>query len=428
MKWLYRIIFVPALLIASPYYLWRMIKRGGYRKDFSQRLGFFPLLPPKDSSRRRLWIQAVSVGEIQAIGPLLRGLKNSGKTEVVLTTTTSTGYHLARELYAELCLKIGLFPIDFWPCSHIAWGRIQPDAVVLTEGELWPEHLGHAERRHVPALLINARLSDKSFQRHQKFNWFTKSLVQKFSWIGAGSEADANRFEKVGASANRIEVTGNLKFDVPSTDPLSHAEKNKLRESLGFGQASSTVVILGSSTWEGEETLLLETVKQLRNSGVDTRLLLVPRHAERREALMKEIRLSGLSYHQRSVGGTTAPANTIVHLADTTGELRTLTPATDLAFCGKSLPPHEGGQTPIDCAASGVPLVYGPGMSNFREICRGLESIGSATEALDVTSAKEALMALAKDEKKRLQQSQTAVIWHEKNRGATERTLQKLLS
>lgn len=428
MKWLYRIIFLPALLIASPYYLWRMFRRGGYREDFGQRLGLFPHLPPKDSSRRRLWIQAVSVGEVQAIGPLLRGLKHSGKTEVVLTTTTSTGYRLARELYADLCLKIGLFPIDFWPCSHIAWGRILPDCVVLTEGEIWPEHLGHAERRHVPALLINARLSDKSFRRHQKFNWFTKSLVKKFSWIGAGSEEDAIRLEKIGASADRIQVTGNLKFDVPSSGPLSAFDKSKQRESLGFGNNPETIVILGSSTWSGEETLLLETLKELRNSSIDARLLLVPRHAERRDSLMKEIRQSGFSLHQRSVNGTTAPANTIIHLADTTGELRQLTPLADFAFCGKSLPPHEGGQTPLDCAASGVPMVYGPNMTNFREICRGLESIGAATKTPDASSAQKALVSLALDTKKRLLQSQSAVLWHEKNRGATERTLQKLLS
>ncbi len=428
MKWFYRLAFIPLLILASPYYIWRMLRRGGYSDGFSQRFGFFPALPSKIAGRRRIWIQAVSVGEIEAIGPLLRGLKESGQSEVVLTTTTSTGYRIARDRYSDLSLSIGIFPIDFWPCSRLAWSRIAPDLIILAEGELWPEHLYQAKRHNVPAYLINARLSDKSFARHQKFNWLTKKLFKRFAWIGAGSEEDARRLRIIGATDHQLEVTGNLKFDVGADGPLPAAEKIKLREQLGFGSSPNTIVILGSSTWDGEETMLIEALQSLRNMGIDARLLLAPRHAERRDRVVKEILASKLPFHQRSVGGAVAPMGTIIHLADTTGELRQLTRAADLAFTGKSLPPHDGGQTPVECAAAGVPLVYGPAMTNFREICKGLEAAGAATKVANSHEAQSVIIKLAQDPRVRAAQSDAAIAWHTSNRGATARTLQRLLS
>ena len=428
MIWFYRIIFIPLLILASPYYIWRMLRRGGYSEGFIQRFGLFPALPSKALGRRRIWIQAVSVGEIEAIGPLLQKLKASGQTEVVLTTTTSTGYRIAQDKYKDLCIGIGFFPLDFWPFSRIAWSRIAPDKIILAEGELWPEHLHQAKNRHIPAYLINARLSDKSFARHQKFKWITKNLFEQFSWIGTGSEEDARRLKTICDRENQIEVTGNLKFDVSADGPLSASDKNKLRSELGFGNSPETMVLLGSSTWDGEEAVLLKALKNLRDSGVDARLLLVPRHAERRDAVLKLLESSGLNYHQRSAKGTQAPEGTIIHLGDTTGELRQLTRAADLAFTGKSLPPHDGGQTPIECAAAGVPVIYGPHMTNFKSICQGLEKNSAAIKCADAEEVLKEILALARDGNSITKKSAAGVAWHKSNQGATERTLHKLLS
>ncbi len=428
MIWFYRIIFIPLLILASPYYIWRMLRRGGYSEGFIQRFGLFAALPSKALGRRRIWIQAVSVGEIEAIGPLLQKLKASGQTEVVLTTTTSTGYRIAQDKYKDLCIGIGFFPLDFWPFSRIAWSRIAPDKIILAEGELWPEHLHQAKNRHIPAYLINARLSDKSFARHQKFKWITKNLFEQFSWIGAGSEEDARRLKTICDRENQIEVTGNLKFDVSADGPLSASDKNKLRSELGFGNSPETMVLLGSSTWDGEEAVLLKALKNLRDSGVDARLLLVPRHAERRDAVLKLLESSGLNYHQRSAKGTQAPEGTIIHFGDTTGELRQLTRAADLAFTGKSLPPHDGGQTPIECAAAGVPVIYGPHMTNFKSICQGLEKNSAAIKCADAEEVLKEILALARDGNSITKKSAAGVAWHKSNQGATERTLHKLLS
>ena len=347
---------------------------------------------------------------------------------MILTTTTSTGYRIAQDRYKDLCIGIGFFPLDFWPFSLIAWSRIAPDKIILAEGELWPEHLEQAKNHNVPAYLINARLSDKSFARHQKFKSITKNLLKQFSWIGAGSEEDARRLKTICDIDNQIEVTGNLKFDVSADGPLSMADKNKLRSELGFGNSSETIVLLGSSTWEGEEAVLVKALKNLRDTGVDARLLLVPRHAERRDSVLKLLESSGLHYHQRSVKGPQAPEGTIIHLGDTTGELRQLTRAADLAFTGKSLPPHDGGQTPIECAAAGVPVIYGPHMTNFKSICQGLEKNRAAIKCSDADEVLKEILTLSRDRNLLAKMSTAGVVWHKSNQGATERTLNKLLS
>ena len=424
MSWAYRILFPLLLIPALPYYFWRMLRRGGYGSGFSQRFGFFPSQGPKTPGKRRFWLQAVSVGEIEAIGPLLRQLQATGEAEIILTTTTSTGYRLAKERYADVAQTIGIFPADLWPCSALAWRRIQPDVVILVEGELWPEHLAQARARGVPAYLINGRISDKSFARHQRFRKLSHHVLGHFQQIAAGSEEDARRFRVLGFDST---VTGNIKFDVASDAPMSAEERARLRADLGFGADARTVVLLGSSTWKGEETALLKIIRELRAAGTDVRLLLVPRHSERRAEVAAEVSASGLDWHQRSSGGPIAPAGTIVHLADTTGELRRLTRAADLAFCGKSLAPHEGGQTPIECAAAGVAIVYGPCMTNFRDICRGLEKAKAASRAEDGDALGGKIRTLCGDERERTEMGRNGAAWHQGNRGATERTLALLL-
>jgi 3-deoxy-D-manno-octulosonic-acid transferase len=420
MSWAYRILFPLLLIPALPYYFWRMLRRGGYGRGFSQRLGFFPSPGPKTPGKRRFWLQAVSVGEIEAIGPLLRQLQATGEAEIILTTTTSTGFRLAQERYGDVAKAIGVFPADLWPCSALAWRRICPDVVVLVEGELWPEHLTQARDRGVPAYLINGRISDKSFARHRRFRKLSRYVLGHFRQIAAGSEEDARRFRELGFATT---LTGNIKFDVASDAPMSADERARLRTELGFGADPRTVVLLGSSTWKGEEALLLRSVRAARAAGQDVRLLLVPRHSERRAEVAAEISASGLDWHQRSSGGPTAPDGTVVHLADTTGELRRLTRAADLAFCGKSLAPHEGGQTPVEAAAAGVAIVYGPRMTNFRDIARGLEQAGAALKAADEARLAELLARLLGDASARAAMGRHAVTWHQSNRGATERTL-----
>jgi 3-deoxy-D-manno-octulosonic-acid transferase len=420
MIWLYRLLFPPAMLLASPYYLLRMRRRGGYQDNFAQRFGAVPPLPAKRPGVRRVWLQAVSVGEMLAIAPLLEGLCADPTVEVYLTTTTSTGYALARERYATLTIGIGYFPVDWWLFSRRTWSQVAPDLVILLEGERWPEHIRQAEARGVTVLAVNARLSDRSFRRMMKLRALARPLFRGITRVLACSEHDAERFREIGFAADRVCTTGNIKLDV-TIPPLSDAEKRTLRHELGFGDEP---VLLGSSTWPGEEAALIEIFKALRAEGRAVRLLIVPRHAERRAEIEQLFQGSGLSYHFRSRGPAPAGVSVDVAVADTTGELRRLTQLAELVFVGKSLPPHHEGQTPVEAAALGKPVIFGPEMTNFRVISRDMRAAGAAQAVANEAALHAAVLSLWADAPARVRMAEAAQAWKRANQGAVARTLE----
>jgi 3-deoxy-D-manno-octulosonic-acid transferase len=417
MMCLYRLLFLPALLLALPYYLLRMWRRGGYRKDFQHRLGRFHRLPSPSAKVRRFWLQAVSVGEVLAIGPLIDALQAHGDVEIVLTTTTSTGYAEARKRYSETVLAIGLFPLDFWLFSRWAWQRIQPDAVLLTESELWPEHLHQAQCHKVPAFLINARLSDRSYRRYQKLRPLAQGLIHKLEHVFTASEPDQARFLELGAESARTTCTGNIKFDVPLPALLTEPERQRLHEALGFPEGDA--ILLGSSTWPGEEACLIRTQQALLQSGIACSLLLVPRHAERGDEIAQLLKQQPLSWQQRSKGSTSAHSVRI-HLADTTGELTQLSQLADLAFIGKSLPPNNGGQTPIEAAGLGIPLLMGPHMNNFKSVASSLLAAGAACSVTDADDLQRECQRLLSDAKVRTDMQHAAQAWYQSNQGSSQ--------
>lgn len=422
MIWIYRLLFLPLFLISCPYYFGRMIKRGGYAKDFTHRFGCVPVLPPRREGVHRVWIQAVSVGETEAVAPLLRELKSRGNVEVILTTTTSTAYKIIREKYADLVSAYACFPMDFLPFSAKAWRRFDPTVAVLMEGELWPEHLTQAKKRGVPVFVVNARLSDKSFRRYRAAGALARWVLGQIRFICAGTQNDFDRFRALGVPADKIAFTGNMKFDVASGETFSEADASALKKELGF--PADAPVLLGSSTWPGEEAMLLETFSEARNRFPDLRLLICPRHAERRAEIVEILEKTSWKWFLRSrTKPEDVPADADVCVADTTGELRKLTHLAQLAFVGKSLPPNNGGQTPIECAALGVPLVYGPAMTNFKDVCRSLEDCGSAVKVRDAASAQAKILALLEDASAREKMSASAQAWHRGNQGATARVV-----
>ncbi len=428
MIWLYRLLYLPALVLALPYYLLRMWRRGGYAKDFQHRFGAFRRLPPSSSARCRIWIQAVSVGEVLAVGPLIEALQTRGEVEIVLTTTTSTGYAEARKRYASRILSVGIFPLDFWLFSRMAWRRIQPDAIILTESELWPEHLHQARVRNVPAYLINARMSDRSFQRYQRILPVIERLLKKFTRIYPASVTDEQRLKQLGAGPDQVLACGSIKLDARTPSPMDAATRPSFLAGVGLGADSEhPLILLGASTWPGEEAALINIVNELVAAGTDCRLILVPRHAERAQEILPLLENQPLAWHQRS-RGTTPTVSARILLADTTGELTQFTAAADIVFVGKSLAPNRGGQSPIDAAALGRPLVFGPRMNNFADIAEALVDAKAALRVTDTEDLSRTLQLLANDIATRAAMGAAGKQWHSRHRGSSQRIADSILA
>ena len=208
MIWVYRLLFLPLLLLASPYYLWRMRRRGGYAEGFWHRFGDVPPLPARAPGAKLIWLQAVSVGEVLAIAPLLEAFKREAGVEVYLTTTTSTGYRLAKEKYGALTAGIGYFPLDWWAFSAAAWRKVAPDLAILMEGERWPEHVAQAQAHRMPIIGINARMSDRSFKRSLRFRALMRPLAAGITRMLCAAKRDEQRFKALGFPPGRLQTTG----------------------------------------------------------------------------------------------------------------------------------------------------------------------------------------------------------------------------
>lgn len=418
MIWIYRLLFLPFLLVLLPAYLVRMYRRGGYRAQFGNRLGRMNPLPEK-RGRPRVWVHAVSVGETNAVVPVIDALTTRGN-EVYFTTTTTTAFAMAREKLAGSLVGLGYFPLDFWPFVRSTWRRVQPDLIVLTEGEFWPELLRRAGKKRISVVCVNARLSDRSFRRMCRFpriaQWWTHGITKLLT----RSELDTERFAKLGTPRDRIVTTGNIKLEV-DIPRLSRDALSKLKSEMGL---SRELVVLGSSTWDGEEAVLLEALKSALEAGIECSLLIVPRHAERRGEIAALLRKTDLAWHQRSKGAAPGPVD--VCLADTTGELRDLTQVADVAFIGKSLPPYPDGQTPVEAAILGKPMLFGPGMSDFPGVVSGLLKHGAAEVVADGEALKNELVKLLVDGERRQVMSTAAEKWHSANRGALEATMREI--
>ncbi len=420
--WLYRFLFIPLLLVMGPIHLWRSRGRRGTSAGFRERMGCFPDLPPRRAGVKRVWLQAVSVGELLAVQPIIEALIARPGTEVVLTTTTVTSQQMARQRYAGKVAAIGFFPIDFMPWVARMWDSVAPDLMLLTEGEWWPEHLNQARQRAVPLVCMNARISDRSFRRMRWAGPLLPRIMAGLTRLLAASPTDAERFRALGFREDQVQLTGNIKVDIVIST-LSAAERSALRAELGF--AETDVVLLGASTWPGEEAALVKAWQAVRaKSEVPLRLLLVPRHAERRDQVVAVVTGAGVDFVLRSRGPTGQRVD--VCIADTTGELQRLTQVADVVFVGKSLPPHRDGQTPVEAAGLGRALILGPGMANFRSIARGLVEGGAAWRVENERELAEAVEALVLDPTERARRASLGRQWHEANRGGLQLTLDEI--
>jgi len=370
---IYNLLWPLGLLLFLPSYLAKMFRRGGYREDFGQRLGFY-----SSEWRQRLrgksptWIHAVSVGEVVIalkLAEQLRALRSDLKC--VLTTTTTTGHALAQKS-APNWMEVLYAPLDSWPVMRRAFRVIAPQRIILIEAEVWPNLVAEATRRKIPIVLANARLSPRSERRFRRFKVFVGPIFRRLNLVCVPTTEDAERWKNLGATASQIHAVGNIKYDVSNQPILSDAAQ-RFRET---GIDSTRPILLGGSTHRGEEQILADVFCALRPEFPNLFLILAPRHVERANEVEAELRKRDVrSIRQTAAGSWTQELECL--LIDTTGELPGWYNIATIVFIGKSLI-ARGGQNPVEAISARKPVIFGPHMENFASLARQLIAEGGA--------------------------------------------------
>ncbi|HBA83904.1 MAG TPA: 3-deoxy-D-manno-octulosonic acid transferase [Verrucomicrobia bacterium] len=422
----YNLLFPIGFMLFLPYFLLRMRRRGGYARNFGQRLGrYSPEIHAKLAEGGRIWLHAVSVGEVFVALQFMEGLRaKHPDVRFILSTTTSTGYALAEKKRNPLDVLI-YFPVDFIPVMRRVLDLARPRAVLLVECEFWPNFIRMAHQRNIPVALINGRISARSFKGYHRLRFFARPLLRCLDILCAQSTADAQRLIDLGVSPEKVKVLGSAKYDIlpPEADAERHARQ--LLEAAGIG--ASDRVLLGGSTWSGEEAVLLDLFKEVRTQFPDLVLVLAPRHVERTPAVLEEIGQRGLQVLRRSQlsGASTAARRPDVLLVDTTGELKNLYTCATAIFVGKSLT-QKGGQNIIEPAICGKAVVVGPHMENFPAITEEFREASAFVQVKDASELKTVLLRLLEDRPAREAMGQRATELIRKKAGAVKATVELL--
>ena len=430
MRWiLYNMLFTVGYLVVLPRFLYRMWRRGGYRKGILQRLAVYPPATRRRlAERTRIWIHAVSVGEVNVACRFMEEIRVRRRDAAfVLTTTTSTGHRIAEEKLAEQDVLL-YFPVDSPPVVARVLAAVRPAAILLTECELWPNFVRMAKARGIPVMLINGRISSASARGYAALSWFFGPVLRMMDLLLVQSEKDRQGLLAAGAPEDSLHVMGSAKMDIPPQTPS--APDSQARGLLTrLWPDEQRVVIVGGSTWEGEETALLAAYRQLRSDFANTRLILVPRHAERRSSVEDHIRRSGMTWVCKTTldaGGKLTDVPSDVLLLDTTGELGRFYACADIVFVGKSLTSH-GGQNFIEPAGLGKPVVVGPNLENFPVEVALFEKADAFIRVADAAGLESALRDLLADANKRADYGQRARAVVDSGRGAVSRSVDLVL-
>ncbi|MFV2072360.1 MAG: 3-deoxy-D-manno-octulosonic acid transferase [Thermoanaerobaculales bacterium] len=353
---LYRALMMGLLPVAIPAIKLKDLLVGKGRPTFRER--WAQRLP--DLPAGGIWLQAVSVGEVELTRRVVAELQRlAPKRPVAVSATTATGLDLARRTLGET-VPVFACPLDLpGPVSRVLEAA-QPRLLALVETELWPEMLHQAARREVPVAVVNARLSEGSFARYDRVVKVLRPLLAPLQLVLARTRADAERFAALGVPAERISVTGNVKYDLGADHrPLIWADE--IRRAAG-----ERPILVAGSTMDGEETQVLDAVDRLKESGSKPFVIFAPRHPERFDAVARLLAERGLVFVRRS-SGTPPPEGADAFLIDTIGELARAYSLATVAFVGGSLTP-TGGHNPLEPAVWGVPVLSGPHVHNFREV------------------------------------------------------------
>lgn len=423
---LYDIILFLSAVILLPFFGLRSVLQGEKRLGIRQRIGIYPQTQLQPLQGRKVfWVHAVSVGETRAAIPLVKALKKAWpECALVLSNTTQTGHAIGCDVDdVDLCLY---FPFDHsWVIKRVL-RQIAPSLIVIVETELWPNFIRHARRSGIPVAMVNGRISDRSFPRYRFFQWFLRPLLQLVSAFCMQSEADAEKVRALGATGRRMEVTGNLKFDmqipVPGDDQVEELKKR-------FGLPRETAIWVAGSTHAGEEELIVDNYRTLIEEGHRLFLILAPRHLERCRAVAEMIASRDLSSTRRSdleKGKVSFNPGEIL-LVDTMGELLNFYALSDMVFVGGSLVP-VGGHNVLEAALVKKPVLFGPHMGNFKEISALLLNAGGGLRVRDRHELLNMTRQLLQNPQMRTAMGNKGHALIREHSGATEKTLEVIRS
>ena len=419
---LYNLLLPLFLLVSLPVYLRRMIRRGGYARNFFQRFGFFSQrLRSELGQGNWSWVRAVSVGEVLVAIRLLEEIRRQDPTfRAVISTTTSTGYQLALDR-APGWSRVIYSPIDFYPLLRPIWRLIRPETVILIDSDLWPSFLAIAHQEKTPVFLANARLSPRSEARYHRFHRFTKPLFwDRLSAILSQDPHDAQRWTRLGLRSDQVFLTGSIKYDTADASANFRFVDWLQHQGIDPGRRC----LLGGSLHAGEEALLVQVFRSLLPKFPDLFLILVPRHFERTPEVEKILRELSIPYTRRSEPNF--HQDTLVLIVDSTGELNDWYQTASVVVIGKSFT-GVGGQNPVEPLLARKPVICGPHMENFTFLTEELvreKGIIQATDESALISAVEHLLTSSKAASEMVANSDRVLAQH---RGATGRAASLIL-
>ena len=428
MRILYNILFLFFFALASPYYFWRMRRRGGWRTGFGQRFSIYDSpLKQALTNRHVLWLHAVSVGEVNLCTQLISALEpRVPNAKIVVSCTTSTGMAELRRRLPTRVSKI-YYPVDRRKYVRRALSTINPQAIILVEAEIWPNFLWRAASLKIPVFLANARLSDRSYPRYKKFAFLFRPLFRSFAGVGCQNEEDAGRLRAVGCREKSVQVVGNLKFDAAKLTEVSTLDVRGMLRQIGV--PDDALILVAGSTHDGEEILLADMARRLREKFPKLFLILVPRHFERAKDIGRDLKARGVKFVFRSeiFTSTDLPTDKLdCLLVNSTGELKFFYEPATVVFVGKSLT-AIGGQNPVEPAAQGKAIVFGPNMQNFADITRSLLRKDAAVQVQTPEDLERVLGELLADAPRRAALGRAALELVAENLGAVERTVEMIL-
>jgi 3-deoxy-D-manno-octulosonic-acid transferase len=421
---LYNFLMLVLLGVSLPIWIPLVAFREKHRRPFFKRLHMRALAGDShalehDQAAQRIWIHALSVGEVLSAEPLVKALaQKHGRGKLVFSASTQTGFAMATRVIAPHVHALRHFPYDTFFSVNRALEVIQPRQVVIVETDIWPNFLTRLKRRRIPVCLVNARLSDRSWRGYRRIDFLMAPLLSVFGRIGVQTDSDRQRFLEIGVRGEKLVTVGNIKFD---QEPVGMATDDLNRFGQQFNLAPDTSVWVAGSTHEGEEEILVEAYQRLRAAGIQAVLMVAPRDPGRAMAVCRIFKRCGIdAVSMTQLAGQPGPSNVVV--IDRIGILRRLYALADVAFVGGSLV-KAGGHNPLEPASVAKPVLFGPYTDDFRWICRALEQAGGAIRVDNADQLAEKVRRLISNQAEGRYVGSCAHKVFAENRGAVERTL-----